>query len=127
MVRFSVSSVLNQGRVNDPNVDWQEVPDFLMPETIGLYVEYAADTAQAIPAVLLPIVGAVYGFSGGTPVPLAVTFLILAFIVAIAMLAWMVTALPAVYVSRKRFGYSTLTIVGIGLNLIGMSLTIAFS
>lgn len=125
--RLSVSAALDRGRANDPNVNWQEVPDFLMPETIGLYVEYASDAAQAIPAVLLPIVGAVYGFSSGVPAPLALTFLIIAFIAAITMLSWMIGILPAVYVSRKRFGYSILTIAGIVLNLAGMSLALAFS
>jgi hypothetical protein len=126
LVQLSVSSVINQGRANDPNVNWQEVPDYLMPTTIGQYVEYATDAAQVIPALLLPIVGAVYGFSSGIPAPVGVTFLIIAFIAAIGMLAWLTRALPAVYVSHKRFGYSILSIAGIALNLIGMSLALAF-
>ena len=125
--RNSVSAALDRGRANDPGINWREVPDFLMPESIELYVEYATDAAQAVPALLLPVIGAVYGFSAGVPTPLALTFLMIAFIAAITMLSWMVGVLPADYVARKRFGYSVLTIAGILLNLVGMSLALAFS
>jgi hypothetical protein len=127
LVKFAVSAAIDKGRVGQPDVNDAEIPYYLMPEMIGDYVEYAADAAQVFPALLLPIVGAVYGFSGGIPAPAAVTFLLVACLTAIAMTAWMLKLPPSDYVSRKWSGYSLLTAAGITLNLVGMALALTLS
>lgn len=127
LVIFAVRAALDKGRVGVPDVDDAQVPYYLMPDVIEDYVEYATDAAQVIPALLLPFVGAVYGFSGGVPAPESVTFLIAVFLVAVAMLAWMLKEAPSDYVSRKWHGYSILTLAGIALNLVGMALALTLS
>jgi hypothetical protein len=127
LVIFVVRASMNNGRVGLPDVDDAQIPYYLMPEVIEDYVEYATDAAQVIPVLLLPFVGAVYGFSGGVPAPESVTFLIAVFLVAIAMLAWMLKKSPSDYVSRKWHSYSILTLTGIALNLAGMTLALMLS
>ncbi len=124
-VKFAVAAAINQGRVGQPGVSDGDIPYYLTPEMIADYVEYAADAAQVLPAVLLPIVGAVYGFTGGIPAPVSVSFLLLACLTAIAMTIWLIKLPPSDYVSRKWSGYSVLSAAGIALNLAGMALALA--
>lgn len=125
LVKFAVSAAIAKGRAGLADVQETEIPYYLMPEMIDDYVEYATDVAQVFPALLLPIVGAVYGFSGGIPAPVSVTFLLVACLAAIAMMAWLISLPPSDYVSRKWSGYSLLTVAGIALNLAGMALALA--
>jgi hypothetical protein len=125
LVKFAVSAAIAKGRAGLADVRETEIPYYLMPEMIDDYVEYATDVAQVFPALLLPIVGAVYGFSGGIPAPVSVTFLLVACLAAIAMMAWLISLPPSDYVSRKWSGYSLLTVAGIALNLAGMALALA--
>jgi len=127
LVIFVVRAALNSGRVGVPGADDTQVPYYLMPEVIEDYVECGTDAAQVVPALLLPFVGAVYGFSGGVPASESVTFLIAVFLAAIAMLAWILKEAPSYYVSRKWHGYSILSLAGIVLNLVGMALALYFS
>jgi hypothetical protein len=127
LVRFAIASAIDRARAGMTDVDNDEIPYYLMPEMIADYVDYAADAAQVVPALLLPIVGAVYGLSGGVPAPVAVTFLVVAAIAALAMLTWLIKTTPSSYVSHKWSGYSVLTIAGIILNLAGLSITLALS
>lgn len=126
-VKFAVAAAINQGRVGVPDVSDAEIPYYLTPDMIADYVEYAADAAQVLPAVLLPIVGAVYSFSSGIPAPVSVSFLLLACLAAIAMTIWLIKLPPSDYVSRKWSGYSVLSAAGIALNLVGMALALALS
>lgn len=80
-----------------------------------------------MPALLIPFVGAVYGFSSGVPAPVTVTFLIAVFLAAIGMFAWILRETPPDYVSRKWHRYSILTLAGIALNLVGMTLALTLS
>jgi hypothetical protein len=129
LVGFKISAAIDRARLavrEDGGEMEGKVPYYLSGEMISIYVDYAADAAQVIPVILLPIVGAVYGFTS-VPTPVAVSFLVGTFLIAIAMLAWMLILPPANYRSRKRRGFSILMIFGIMLNLIGMSLALSLS
>lgn len=127
LVRFAISSAIDRARADMPGVDNEQIPYYLMPEIIADYVDYAADAAQVIPALLLPIVGAVYGLSRGVPAPVSVTFLIVAALAAFAMLTWLIKTPPSSYVSRKWSGYSIVAIAGVILNLVGLSIALGLS
>jgi hypothetical protein len=86
LVRFAIASAIDRARAGTKGVNNDEIPYHLMPEMI---VDYAADAAQVVPALLLPIVGAVYGLSSGVPESVAVTILVVATIAALAMLTWL--------------------------------------
>jgi predicted tellurium resistance membrane protein TerC len=126
LVVGAVVAAIDKGRAIAGKVDETQVPIYLAPETISDYVEFAADGAQVIPAIVLPIVGAIYAFSS-VPAPADVSLLIAAFFVAIGMLAWMLTRPAAEYVSLKKYGFSLLTVVGVAFNLAGMSLALALA
>ena len=106
--------------------DEKAVPYYLASAMILDYVEYATDLAQVIPVIALPVLGALYSLSS-IPVLVAVSILVVVFLIAIGMLAQMVTRLPAKYVSRKWRGFSVLTLAGIALNLVAMALTLSLS
>lgn len=127
LVRFAISSAIDRARADVQGADNKQIPYYLMPEMIANYVDYATDAAQVIPALLLPIVGAVYGLSSGVPAPISVTFLIIATLVAFGMLTWLIKTPPSAYVSRKWSGYSTLIVAGIILNLAGLSLALTLN
>jgi hypothetical protein len=127
LVKFSVSAALTEGRVGQQGVDDARIPYYLTPKMIDDYVEYATDAAQVVPALLLPIVGAVYGFSSGIPVQASLAILLVATLAAFAMLAWMIRTIPSDYVCRKKWGYSFLSLTGISLNLAAMGLALGLS
>lgn len=127
LVLSAVSAVIAQGRNRLTDVQDQQIPYYLMPNVVGDYVEYAMDAIQVIPALLLPIVGTVYGFASGVPAPVSLSFLIVACIAAIAVMAWMLSASPSDYVSRKWRSYSMITFGGILLNITGLALSLGLS
>lgn len=102
------------------------LPPHLTPTGIGDYVEYAADVIQIIPVTFLPISGAIFAISSGIPQMLAFAVLIFTVIVAVAMDTWLVSSSAADYVSRKRFGYSSVTIVAIASNGISLTAVLVF-
>lgn len=126
LVVSAMASEIDRGRAIAGSVDEENVPLYLAAKTISDYVEFAADAAQVIPAIVLPIIGAVYGFSS-VPAPADISLLITAFFVAIGMLAWMLIHPAADYVSLKRYGFSRLSIVGIAFNILGLTLVLWLS
>lgn len=126
LARKSISGEIDRARVASSLPDEEQVPYYLAETVILDYVEYATDLAQVIPVVLLPILGALYGFSS-IPAPVAISILVVVFLVAIGMLAQMLIRLPVKYVSRKWRGFSVLTLTGIALNLVAMALTLSLS
>jgi hypothetical protein len=121
-----VSGVIARGQKDVPGIREENIPYYLSPKQIGQYLEYAMDVIQVIPALFLPIVGAVYGFSGGIPAPISLTFLTAACVAAFAAMAWILGEAPSDYASRKWHRYSVVAIGGIALNLIGMALSLSF-
>lgn len=97
-----------------------DTPYYLAVPAIEDYVEYVADLVQVAPAALLPIVGALFSLSqGGDPVfPLG--FLTVVAVLSIGLIAWVGGQDAAVYVSRKWFGYSVVSLVGMLMNLAGL-------
>jgi hypothetical protein len=126
LARHSISGAIDNARVTSGLPDEKAVPYYLASGMILDYVEYATDLAQVVPVILLPIIGALYSFSS-IPVPVAVSILVVVFLIAIGMLGQMVTRLPAKYVSRKWHGFPVLTLAGIALNLVAMALTLSLS
>jgi hypothetical protein len=118
---------ISQGRAHTPNLVEKYIPYYLTPSSISDYVEYSVDAFQVFPSLLLPIVGAVFGFANGVQPTIALGFLIFTCIMAIAMSAWILTRSVSDYVSRKWHGYSIMMIVGIIINVLGIVLTFIFA
>src|ERR1022692_2241005 len=123
-VKASVTAAISLGHRHGAPFSEATVPYYISEPVIGDYVEYAMDAVQIWPAVLLPIVGAVYGFTAGVPSPVALTFLVGACLVGAATVAWIQSKSPSDYVSRKWRGYSVVTCIGICLNVIGIVLAV---
>lgn len=127
LILSTISAVIAQGRNRVTGIREKQIPYYLMPDVISDYVEYAMDAVQVLPALLLPIVGAVYGFAGGVPSPVSLSFLIIACLAAIAMMSWILNEQPSDYVSRKWHSYSIITAGGILLNTVGIALSLGLS
>jgi hypothetical protein len=126
LVVCAIAAEIDRGRAIAGMVDEEQVPLYLSAKSISDYVEFATDAAQVIPAIVLPVIGAVYGFSS-VPAPADISLLIVAFFVAIGMLAWMLTKPSPDYVSLKRNGFSRLAVIGIAFNLIALSLVLSLT
>jgi hypothetical protein len=98
----------------------EDTPYYLAVPAIEDYVEYAADFVQVASAALLPIVGAVFSLTQGADPVLPLGFLTIVAVLSIALIAWVASQDAAVYVSRKWFGYSVVSVVGMLMNVIGL-------
>lgn len=126
-VRSAIDRAIADGREHVTVAVDDKIPYYMTPASISDYVEYAIDAAQVFPVMLLPIVGSVYAFSAGVPTPVALSFLFTACVMAVGMTSWMVIRSPSDYVSRKWLGYSIISLIGMGVNVAGMVLVLAFN
>lgn len=97
-------------------------PPHASVEYVGDYVEYAADAAQAIPSLLLPLVGAVLFLHGN---PLTVSTVLLLVLVAPTCLYTFLKVLrtdPLTYVAHKylRARYTFLPLAAASINAVSM-------
>lgn len=96
-------------------------------EYVGDYVEYAADAAQALPSLLLPLVGAVLVLQGN---PLTVSTVLLIILVVPSCLYVFLKVLridPTTYVSRKylRARYTFLPLAAVLINTVAVVVVLA--
>lgn len=126
-VKSAVRSAISEGRLHVNMVTEDDIPYYLAPPTIEDYVEYAMDAVQVFPTCLLPIVGAVYAFGNGLPTEVSVSILILTMVAAIAMSAWIMSRSASDYVSRKMYGYSIISLLGVAINIAGILLVLIFA
>ncbi len=131
LLTAKVKTVLEGQVVRDASLYGQTagtaVPPQLRPEMIKDYVEYVADAVQIIPATMLPVVGAIFTISSKLAVNLGLIILVSAVVLAITMDAIVLSRAAADYVSRKWHGYSPINLVGIIVNLLGLSLVLALA
>ncbi|WP_433472587.1 hypothetical protein ACQPZP_27365 [Spirillospora sp. CA-142024] len=107
--------------------DPADTPYYLAEPAIEDYVEYAADFVQIASAALLPIVGAVFSLSQGVDPMFPLGFLTVVAVCSIGLVAWVASQDAAVYVSRKWFGYSVVSAVGMMTNAIGLVMVAALA
>jgi hypothetical protein len=84
------------------------------------------DLVQILPLTLLPVTGAVFAIAVHVPSGLAVEYLRLAVLAAIALEAWVVAQPAGKYVTRGLFGYSVSTVIGIVSNLLGLAMILVY-
>jgi len=125
-VKSAVRRVIASGLRHVGETRDEEIPYYQSVESIEDYVDFAIDAVQIFPAFLLPIVGSIYTFSSTTPTGISVILLLAAVILAVGVNAWVISASPADYVSRKWHGYSLVTIIGVVFNSLAMILVLAF-
>ena len=123
-VQRALGGELAEGGRHAPNSDPRSVPYYLTQSAISDYLEFAADAVQVIPAVLLPVVGAIYALGDGVPPVISVSFLVAVCVAAFALNAWMFGHSAADYASRKWYGYSVMTLTGVSINIVGLLIII---
>jgi hypothetical protein len=101
--------------------------------SIGAYIEYAIDAVQIIPLTLLPVTGTVFAIAADVPGPVALGYLSVAILAAVAVEAWVLSQPAGIYVSKrlskflpKRLlkDYSVVTATGIASNLLGLAMVL---
>jgi hypothetical protein len=101
-------------------------PDRIRPEGIDTYIEYAADAVQIFPLTLLPVTGAVFAIAIHVPSAIALGYLGLAVVAALAVDAWVLSQPAGKYVTRRLSGYSASTAIGIVSNLLGLTMILIY-
>ncbi|MGH3867898.1 MAG: hypothetical protein ACRDQ4_17585 [Pseudonocardiaceae bacterium] len=111
---------------NSLNVPMDRIPLRLISECIGDYIEYAADAVQVFPLTLLPVSGAIFAIAANIPSAIALGYLGVVILAAVAVEAWILSQTAARYVARDRLGYSVTTVVGIMSNLLGLAMILIY-
>lgn len=111
---------------NSLKVSRDEIPPHLKSECIGDYIEYAADAVQILPLTLLPVTGAVFAIAADIPSAIALGYLSIVILAAVAVEAWILSQAAERYVARDRLGYSVTTVVGIASNLLGLAMIVIY-
>lgn len=93
---------------------------------IKVYIDYAADAVQIVPATVLPVLGAVFSVAANLDEVAALTTLTLTLITAIALDSWLLSSSASDYTSRKRYGYSVITLAAACSNLASIVLIAVF-
>lgn len=125
-VKRTIHAEIAEGRLHVNPAKEEDIPFYLAPPSISDYVEYAFDAVQVFPTLLLPVVGAIFGFSNGVTPVASVGFLVFVCILAAAMSAWITSKPSSEYVSRKWLGYSIMAIIGVVVNIAGIALSLIF-
>jgi hypothetical protein len=119
-VQRALRGELAEGGRHAPNLDTHFIPYYLTQSAISDYLEFATDAVQVIPAVLLPVVGAIYALGNGVPPVISISFLVAVCLAAFALNAWMFGHSASDYASKKWYGYSVMTLTGVSINIIGL-------
>jgi hypothetical protein len=98
------------------------LPAAVQPETIQDYVEHAADLVAFLPSTLLPVAGAIFALYSAISESVAVTVLLITIVAAVFGDIWVATRSAQNYASRKFFGFSIATWVGILANVVSIVL-----
>jgi hypothetical protein len=108
------------------SVPEEQVPPHLTRECIDAYIEYAADAVQIIPLTLLPVTGAVFAIAAHVPSAIALGYLGIAVLAAVAVEAWVLSRAAGRYVALRFLCYSVVTAIGIASNLLGLAMIIFY-
>ena len=105
---------------------WNTPPYLKRRVVVEDYVTYTADVAQIFPAMLLPIVGAIFAFkAGGSLVPSII--LLLTILISVAFQAWALGVSAVNYSSRRiRGGYSLVNVAALVTNTVCGGLVVLF-
>jgi hypothetical protein len=72
------------------------------------------------------VTGAVFAIAFHVPSAVALGYLVLAVLAAIASEAWILSKHASIYRTRGLFGYSVSTVVGIASNLLGLAMILVY-
>lgn len=103
-----------------------KVPPHLGPGDIDAYLEYAEDAVQIFPLTLLPVTGAVFAIAVDVPSVIALGYLGLAVVAAVATDAWVLSKPAGKYVTRGIRIYSVSTVIGIASNVLGLAMILVY-
>lgn len=118
--RTTVQRWLAEASRGSPVPD-SEVPDYLAPKQIFDYIEFAADLAQILPAVVLTSIGVVLALPKDVAPATAASFVLLTMLILLVAEARVLSMSPQRYASLKLYGYSFVALVGIGTNLAALA------
>ncbi|MBV9012890.1 MAG: hypothetical protein JO272_12720 [Pseudonocardiales bacterium] len=109
------------------NVPEDKTPPQLTRESVDAYIEYAMDAVQIVPLTLLPVTGGVFAIAAHVPGPIALGYLSIAILAAVAVEAWVLSQPAGKYVSHRfvRY-YSVVTATGIASNLLGLAMILIY-
>lgn len=110
----------------DVGVPEDKIPPHLTRESIEGYIEYAADLVQILPLTLLPVTGAVFAIAAHVPSTIALGYLGVAVLAAVAAESWVLAQAAGRYVARRLFRYSVATVIGISSNLLGLAMILIY-
>jgi hypothetical protein len=102
----------------------KQIPDYLAPQQVLVYVEYAADLAQIVPTIALTGVGVVAGMPPSTEPSTAAAFALAIVLALVLVDAWLIAVSPQRYVRRKILGISAVPLAGIMVNLAALTITL---
>lgn len=94
-----------------------EYPAEVSIDTIGDYVDYAADSVQVLPLALLPVAGTAFAISREVVPEVALGLLAAIVLVSVVLDLWLLTRSPQDYNSRKILRLSIASFAGLVANL----------
>ncbi|MET9526237.1 hypothetical protein [Streptomyces coeruleorubidus] len=101
-------------------------PGHLTNPFIKNYVAFAIDAAQVVPAIILTGVAVILAVPNDWSPSAAALLLVLVLLVIIAVDAYILSVDPQQYSEKKWAGYSLVSLVGIVINLVGVTLVAIF-
>jgi hypothetical protein len=104
----------------DATVPESRAPDYLAPKQIYDYIDFAADHAQVLPAVVLTSIGVVLALPEDLTPTTAASFTLATVLILLVTEVRVLSVSPQQYAAMKRFGYSFVALVGIGINAAGV-------
>lgn len=97
-----------------------QIPDYLAPPKVLVYVEYAADIGQIVPTIALTGIGVLAALPESTA-PTTAAALTLGIVLALVIIdAALLSVSPDRYVARKFVGLSAVPLAGIAVNLLAL-------
>lgn len=120
--RAAVSRWVSEARRYSPVAD-KAVPDYLAPRSIDDYIDFAADLAQVVPAIVLTGIGVTLALPADD-VFLSVTAQLVTVVAIVVVQGYVMTQSPQAYAARKVYGYSVVILACLGVNVIA-ALTVA--
>lgn len=108
----------------DATTPESSAPDYLSPKHIYDYIDFAADHAQVLPAVVLTSIGVVLALPEDVAPTTAATFVLGTVLIVLVTQVRVLSASPQQYAAMKRFGYSFVALVGIAINTVAVVLVL---
>jgi hypothetical protein len=114
--RTSIGRWISDAKQYSPVPD-EQIPDYLAAPQIDVYIEFAADLAQILPAVVLTFAGVVLALPSVTPVVTA-SLIAAAVLAVIGIEYYIQQQSPQQYATRRIWRYSFAAVAVFVLNIV---------